>query len=211
MTEADTEKKQARRPEPGTRAWFWEKRVTHLSLWLTPLIPFFTAVYDFVQPAVNTKLSGQQAAAINKAYEFSDHSASTVSRVLVILDNPSLMDRFILAAPMLTATLALVLVSYALWRIEINLAAGGRPFTAKDQKTLSRANVVAAVGWVFVFMATMLTAVWFRKGPAQGFDGFGPDGDGLPLMFLAIIVLVATMERVYKKGKAAYEELEKGV
>lgn len=113
------------------------------------------------------------------------------------------------SAPLVLCALALTAVSRALWRIEVNLA-GNRehPFTDRDQRVV---RVTTAVP--FVVMLLMLAAVLLPVGDLTKHqkDIVVGTQNSVMLTMVCAGVVMASLERIYCRGKHAYEELEKGV
>lgn len=107
---------------------------------------------------------------------------------------------------------ALGFTSYALWRIEINVA-GNRehPFTMKDDKVLGRC------GWAFLFSLLFAIAVnsVLRVLLTDASDTqlrFMDTGENTAvIVFFVGATVTSTMKRIHCKARDAYEELEKGV
>lgn len=198
---------------PGSRSWFWSKRLEHVMLWLAPGGPLLMGAMQLWHPQVNVHLDGEEREAINRVYEMHGAGASTVRDVSVRLDDPSIADRLIAAGPSLLFGALLVFVAYALWRIEINLSATGR-YTPKDGRVLSAASRWLWRGWWFLIAAEIGVSLWWRDVPASG-DWFtrsvGTPFDHASLMTLMITAVVAIIARIYRNGARAYAELEKGV
>jgi hypothetical protein len=111
--------------------------------------------------------------------------------------------------PWVLCSFASVMISYALWRIEVNVA-GNRlhPFTPKDQKVL-RLALASTTG----VMLAMLVINMIHIGGITAEQRTRIDGavNVVMISMLMASVLMASMERIHVKGKQAYDELEKGV
>lgn len=201
-------------PMPGTRGWFWRKRAENLLLIVGPLLPAITAVGAIMTPSVTTPLTDKQSAAINKVYEYAPGAkASTVHDVTVRLDHPGIMDRLVAAGPSLAFAVLLTMLAYALWRIEINMSGNRRPYTEKDQRVFTRALRWVWTGWWVVFGLELLGGLWYHYGPTGGWFRAGAHVplDGLSVVILGLSGIMYVVARMYRTGRKAYEELEKGV
>ena len=86
---------------PGSRSWFWVKRIENMMLWVAPGGPLLMGTMQVVNPSVTVNLNDQQELAVNGVYDMPGRSASTVERVTVYLDDPTIGDRLIAAGPAL--------------------------------------------------------------------------------------------------------------
>jgi hypothetical protein len=197
----------------GSRRWFWRKRAENLLLIAAPLIPAGMAVAALLRPGVETPLTDKQAAAINGAYEYATGKPSTVRTVYVRMDDPSIGDRLVAAGPSLTFAVLLGLLAYALWRIEINMSAGARPYTAKDAQVFRRATRWLWTGWWVVLGTEILGSTWYHYGPSGGWfrSGAHVPMDGVSLAVWGLSGMLAVVGRMYTTGARQYAELEKGV
>ncbi|MEV6401114.1 DUF2975 domain-containing protein [Streptomyces sp. NPDC051907] len=198
------------RLQPGSRSWFWAKRAEHATLFFIPAIPASRGVTEFVRPQASITLTGGQHAELNKTFEASG-APSTVERVIVHLDAPTLAERAAAAGPSLLLAGLLAFVAYALWRIEINMTSGRkqRPFTEKDGRVLGRSAGLLMWGWLVVIVAELAGFGVLRFGSAEVETGLAGIGSDASLVVLGLGVLVGVMARVYRKGAKAYEDLEK--
>lgn len=197
----------------GSRRWFWRKRAENLLLIVGPIIPGATAVGALWRPSLDTPLTDKQAAAINGVYEYAGAKPSSVSDVHVVLDHPGIGDRLVAAGPSLAFTVLLALLAYALWRIEINMSAGSRPYTAKDAQVFRRATRWLWTGWWVVWGLEILGGIWYHYGPSGGWwrAGAHVPMDGLSVIVLGLSGVLAVVTRMYTTGARQYAELEKGV
>lgn len=159
-------------PVVGSRRWFWEMRVVHLSLWLVPLLPL---LYAWKKLGVDAGLP-----------------------VVVFMWTPAV-----------ACTGALAVISYALWRVEVNLAANGaHPFTVKDQNVLSLAAAAPLAPMMLVVLLGLFSVKEMTHAQVQ--DSYDA-GSVILMISLAASVMMASMRRIHCRGRHAYEELEKGV
>lgn len=196
--------------QPGSKGWFWAKRVENLALFLVPSIPAVDAVAEFIAPQATVTLTDVQSDMLNKTFE-AGGSPSTVERVIVELDAPTLAERLASAAPSLLLAGLLAFVAYALWRIEINMTAGKgqRPFTEKDGRILKRSSRFLYWGWFATIAVEAAGFLVLRLGPSDMEWGIPGVSSEASLVILGLAILVGTMARVYYKGSQAYESLEK--
>jgi hypothetical protein len=197
---------------PGSRSWFWAKRVENLALFLGPAIPLGIGVTQLIRPSVTVSLTDKQQAAIDGVYNMPGTDAS-VSRVIVLMDHPGFWDRLVAAGPALLLGLLLALLSYALWRIEINLSANGK-YTDKDTTVLSSASRWLWHGWWFLIAAELTVTWWFRDAPASEHwwiaSATTPFGNA-SLIALVVAGFMGVVARIYRNGAKAYAELERAV
>lgn len=198
---------------PGSRSWFWAKRLENLMLFAGPAVPLALGVAQLIKPSMTVELTDKQADAVDAVYHVGGNEA-TADRVQVFLTDPSVGDRLVAAGPSLLFGLLLAFVAYALWRIEINLSANGK-YTAKDTKVLSLAARWLWTGWWFLIAAELSVAVWFRD--ADGGDAswwqhsVGTPFDQGSLVALILTGFMGVVARIYRNGAKAYAELEKAV
>lgn len=200
-------------PEPGSRSWFWAKRLENMMLWFAPGVPLMVGTWQLASPSVTVALDDKQQAAINGVYDMPGGSASTVERVTIYLDHPGVADRIVAAGPSLLFGALLAFVAYALWRIEINLSATGK-YTPKDGKVLSAATRWLWRGWWALLAAEIAVSVWFRDVPSSDhwyLHSVATPFDNASWMTLVIVAVVGIVARIYRSGARAYAELEKGV
>lgn len=203
----------ARYPEPGSRRWFWRKRADNLLLVVGPLVPAGYALGALLQPDIRTPLTHQQQVAINGVYEYAGSKPSTVYEVVTRIDHPGILDRLVAAGPSLAFAALLGFLAYALWRIEINMSAGTRPYTGKDARVFARAQRWLWTGWWIVFGLELAGSTWYHYGPTGGWfrGGAHVPLDGLSVIILGVSGLLAVVARIYNTGGRAYAELEKAV
>lgn len=198
---------------PGSRSWFWSKRLENMMLWFAPGAPLLVGTLQLIAPAVTVDLGDKDQAAVNGVYDMPGGSASTVERVTVYLDHPGVADRLIAAGPSLVFGMLLAFLAYALWRIEINLSATGK-YTAKDGRVLAAAARWLWRGWFALMAAEIMVAYWFREAPNAEhwwLTSATTPFDTASLMTLMIAVVVGIVARIYRSGARAYAELEKAV
>ncbi len=103
-----------------------------------------------------------------------------------------------------------VLAVYSLWRIEVNVAGNrARPFTERDHKFLHITQAVM-VGAMLLLLFGLLFLKPTHMNAAQE-EVIYSSNTGAMITLLVSGILVSTMARIHGKGKAAYDELEKGV
>lgn len=207
-TTADTTKKQSGWLRPGTRKWFWVKRLENSVLFFMPLLLLKLTVGEFREPGGFLYVQADQEKVIVDTLAVSQ--PADVTSVSLKLVDPSIWDRITASLPLLILTVGMACLCHALWRIEINLTAGGRPYTAKDDKIYKRALLVA--------LAALVGGCFTGALPVFLGDGFPEMSSSLSvslvvgLMMLYGATAAATAaRRMYIKGREAYEELEKGV
>lgn len=187
------------------RKWWWATGFLNTGLFIVPLMPLSLGIQAVMTPTANVKLDGAQQAALNAAFELNDDRATTVRRVVVELDHPSIWDRLLNGGPALLLTGVLILLAYALWRIEVNTTAGPhqRPFTAKDQKFLTlSARSLWCLWWVVAALE-----VFGPKSLHMDRAYVGPVTIG-SLVIFGLALLTSTFVRVYTKGRRAYTDME---
>lgn len=200
--------------EPGSRSWFWAKRVENMMLFAAPAIPLALGIAQLVKPTVTVTLTDKQQAAVDRVYSVPGVGETSVDRVQVHLTDPSVADRLVTAGPALLFGLLIAFMAYALWRIEINLSANGK-YTPKDAKVLSLAARWLWRGWWFLMGAEIAVTIWFRN--ADGGDAawwqhtVGTTFDQASLVTLVLTGFMGVVARIYRNGAKAYAELEKGV
>lgn len=198
---------------PGSRSWFWSKRIEHMMLWIAPGAPLLVGTTQLLRPQVTVTLDGKDRAAINRVYDMPGIDASTVRSVTVRLDDPGIVDRLIAAGPSLLFGALLMFVAYALWRIEINLSATGK-YTPKDGRVLAAASRWLWHGWWFIIASELAIGFWWRDTPGTGtwyLSSVATPFDHASLMTLMITAVVAIITRIYRNGAKAYAELERAV
>jgi hypothetical protein len=199
--------------KPGSRRWFWGKRVDNMLLSVGAMIPLGYGTGALLRPDITTPLTDKQKVAINGVYEYAGAKPSTVYEVVTRFDHPSIGDRLVAAGPCLGFAALLGFLIYALWRIEINMSAGGRPYTEKDARVFARARRWVWSGWWLIFGLETLGGIWYHYGPSGGWFRAGAHVplDGLSVVILGVSGLLAVVARMYTTGARAYAELEKGV
>jgi hypothetical protein len=129
------------------------------------------------------------------------------------VEDPSLLTRATHGVPWVLAAIVVAVFCHALWRIEVNMAADKHPFTDKDAAVFRRAGFIQAVTGLivviggFIVLPSFMLATGKENADVQYIDAiYAP-------MALIIITgaLTMTTDTVYKRGRKAYEELEKGV
>ncbi|MFD7866033.1 hypothetical protein [Streptomyces sp. NPDC059783] len=189
------------------RRWWWLTGLNNLGLLLMPALLLADGVKALITPTADVKLDATQRAALNSGFELTGERATTVRRVVVELDHPSLWDRLLNAAPSLILAGLLLLLAYSLWRIEVNTTAGPhqRPFTEKDERWLSR--TARSLWWLWWLLAA--AEVWGSHALHLGGGALvGPVSQG-SVIVLGLALLVGMFSRVYRKAHQAYSDLEK--
>lgn len=214
MTErVSTEKPQAAdddaEPTSKDRKWWVMTGVANAGLVMVPLFPAIDAVQEFVSPSANVRLSDEQREAAS-ALILEGHPDASLRRGTFVLEDPSIGERLLAAAPSALLAAMMLTIAWALWRIEVNMTAGPhqRPFTEKDGRVLARVSR-SLWAWWFVFLVVEV-AGYTGAVKMLGADGghFGPVGDVTFIIF-GLSLLFAQFARVYRKGRAAYNDLEK--
>lgn len=187
---------------------FWFLTVLrNAGLLVVPALPAMVGVKMLITPTADVRLNDAQRAAVNSGFELTGERATTVRRVVVELDHPSLWDRLTAAGPSLLLAGILLFLAYALWRIEVNTTAGPhqRPFTEKDERYLGRsARWLWWAWWVFVAVEA------FGPMPLHlGNRVWAGELSSGSLIVMGLALLVGVFARVYRKGRRAYSELEK--
>lgn len=200
-------------PRPGSRTWWWSKRTEHLALFVVPAVPLITAVQEFLAPRMMVRAEGSEGERLNGVYEYAPGVASHITNVVVELDAPTLLDRAVFALPSVVFALLLGFVSYALWRVEVNMTGHTRAYTEKDNRVLGRTNAYLVLGWLLVVAMESGASAWFKWQVGDGGGSFpqGVHHDATSLLVLAMCAMLTIMVRVYVRGRRAYEELESGV
>lgn len=209
MTESHKTEQPAETAEPPrqTRGWWVRKAVRDGSPpVLVAALPLINGVLEFIRPTADVKLSGAQRAELNSHFELEGGPATTVRRVVVEVDHVTVWDRLVAAGPSLLLAGLLLLLAYALWRVEVNMTAGPhqRPFTQKDERYLYRTAHWLLSLWVFFAAAELFGGL--ALGVGGGFVGGMSAGS---FVVLGLAVLVRSFARAYRKGRKAYEELER--
>jgi hypothetical protein len=189
------------------RGWWFRTAMNNFGLAIVPALPLGWGVLNFITPTADVKLDGGQRQTVNSAFELTDERATTVRRVVVELDHPSIWDRLVAAGPSLVLAVLLAFLAYALWRIEVNTTAGPhqRPFTEKDERYLKRSGRSLWALWYVLMLVELLGGLALHLG---GEAFVGPVSAG-SLIVLGLATLVTVFARVYRKGSKAYADLEK--
>ena len=200
-------------PRAGTRGWWWLKRLENLPLFAVPCIPLVTAVQEFLAPRMMVRAQGVQGERVNGVYDYAPGVASHVSHLVVRLDAPALVDRVVFALPSVVFAALLAMVSYALWRVEINMTGHTRAYTDKDAQVLGRTDKWLFSGWVAVIALELGASLWFQRQVGDGTSSFpvGIHHDASSLRVRAMVAMMSEMGRVYARGRRAHQELEQGV
>lgn len=113
--------------------------------------------------------------------------------------------------PVLGSAVALGFVSRALWRIEINVT-GNRehPFTERDATVLSRSGWIMLYSLIFTIGSSGVLTTTMELTDAQE-RLLDAAVSVATVTALVAASLTSTMQRIHRKAKHAYEELEKGV
>lgn len=194
----ETTGKARRQPAPvGSRRWFWNQRAEHSSLFAVMLLPLFQAGWSFAHPQFLHHLGDADQDRVAAGYVYERGTGSQATSVWVHVHSPHLGERFVAAAPGLLLAVMFGLVGYALWRIEINLAAGHRLFTPKDRQFLNWAARAFAVA-----TCAILLVLWRPGQFREAFQTMDPFW-----ALLAIGVLLNTMRRIYSRAMTTYDAL----
>jgi len=194
------------RTRTGSRSWFWMKRWDHSVLWLAPVLPLPGGIRQLFSPSLSVQVDDGKRAAMEQALSAQTGTKAEVTRVMFSPASASVMDRFLLAAPSLLLAVTLGIVSYGLWRVEINLSSTGR-YTQKDLRCLTWASYAARVSIILQFALLVVISVRF------GDDAYPGDQFGVMTLFVALMVggVLMVMLRAYRNGAAAWRELQEGV
>lgn len=214
MTERVSTEKPAPAPasaEPTSkeRRWWVFTALRNIGLLLVPAFPAINAVREFRSPSANLRLTDEQREAV-AGLSWEGHADASVRRVTVVLEDPALAERVLAALPSALLALMVLSIAWALWRIEVNMTAGPhqRPFTQKDERVLARVSR-SLLAWWFVFLVVELAGIAGVMTMLEAEGGyFGPVGDVTFIIF-GLSMLFAQFARVYRKGRAAYNDLEK--
>lgn len=212
MSEPATAPPQADKPESAPltskdRKWWVTTGFSHLGLAAIPIMAAWHGIDDFLHPSANLRLTSAQQAAVNSGFHLGHDT--TIHRVVVGLNAPSMLERVTAAAPNLMLAIMVLTLSRALWRIEVNMTAGPhqRPFTEKDQRVLTRVAWSMGVWWL-AFIGVEIGGIFVARHLGVTGGWLGSLGD-VTLGTWGLMLLMATFARVYRKGRDAYTDLEK--
>lgn len=165
-------------------------------------IPIGAAVGAMIKPEVSGKLSGSNA----KALDLPGSLHGTV--VEARLTDPALWERAAAGLPMLSMGLALLVLGYAMYRMDVNMTQHTRPYTDKDHRWLHRADFWVYVGWAVALVANSVLPGLLPS--ANGLD----DVQFVPVLsetwlLLPLTVCTAGLVRLHHAAKGQFEKLEK--
>lgn len=213
-----TERVSTQKPQPAAddaeptskqRSWWVLTGLGNIGLILVPAFPAVDAVREFASPSANVRLTDEQREAVS-GLTLDGHPSASLRRGVFVLDDPSIAERLLAAAPSALLCAMILTIAWALWRIEVNMTAGPhqRPFTEKDERVLTRVSRSLWMWW-FAFLAVEvagITGAIKLLGARGGY--FGPVAD-VTFIVLGLMLLFTQFARVYRKGRAAYNDLEK--
>jgi hypothetical protein len=116
-------------------------------------------------------------------------------------------------APTAIIGAALAYTSYALWRIEVNVAANrAHPITPKDGRVLTKAGKWLVGSGFTALLLSMVAPIALGHHMWHAYRHSIDTGmNSAILIGLLGSAIVSTMGRIHHKARHAYEELEKGV
>jgi hypothetical protein len=137
------------------------------------------------------------------------------------VENPSVGERMMFSLPWIAVAVGAGALAYALWRIEVNMEGGKRPFTQKDEMVYKRATIVQIVlggavmlSFLVIIFYVLIHQVLVQAEPESFEDQFWPIINAMypPLGAIYLVgMFTQTLKRVHTKARAYYEELEEGV
>lgn len=131
--------------------------------------------------------------------------------------NPSTVDRLVFSLPWVGVGVTAAALAYALWRIEVNMEGGKRPFTAKDAAVYKQAMMLQVIVSSIVMMGFLVYMFYAllhmpTKGGVEDRMWSILDAMYAPLAAMYLLLMFTqTMRRTHTKAHEYYEELEKGV
>lgn len=192
----------------GSRKWVAFKAVQNLFLLGAPLVLLWLSVKAFIWPEISVEVEGRYARDVGQVFYYRDGADFTATQVRVLLDDPAFLDRLIVAAPGLAFTVIVGYLSYALWRIEINITGHHRPFTERDAQVLRRATAGVIHGFWGLVVLELLSVAWFTWGATgQAHTAL----DRVSSFALLLGAFLAVLSRIYRKAWRQAAELEQGV
>jgi hypothetical protein len=200
----DAPKKGRRTPAPvDSRRWRWRMRFNHALLFVAPIPPLVGGFFTGGSGSVEVKLNAAQSHAAHIP-GIPGHPAYAIVNV-----HPSWWEGILMGMPGGAVSIGIALTCYAIWRVEINIAAGHHPgyrmFTDKDTRWLKQAASYLASGWIFAAAAELvLPSLLPSASHLEGSISFAP---AMPSSFLLMpmAIVLSAMVRVYLHGKAAYD------
>jgi len=182
MSKAGTkDQPQGWKAEAGSRRWFWQMRLLNFTLWVTPLL---------------TAIVCAQAAGVAG------------------VKDPSVFARMVHVVPWFVVGVVAATFAHALWRIEVNMEGNSaHPYTDKDAAIFNRATWIQAIAGVVVVLGGLGGVPTYMLLTHMK-DSEVLYGDAVygPMVTIALLgMMTKTTQTLYKRGRQAYEELEKGV
>lgn len=184
------------RGEAGSRAWLWKMRAANVGLYAIVSLPFVAGIVEVIKVRAMARIPEEVKIPGVPA------KAHLTDWVLVDLD-AAWWERLPLVVPGFMTTLLFAIVCYAIWRIEVNMAAG-YGFTAKDGAWATRAALIAPFGVVVVGPA----ASALRLAIAERHHVSSLEANGLLGGYFTVFAVAAVMgslARVYRQGSKAYK------
>lgn len=173
-------------PPVGSMKWRFVTSVANLLLVVVPVLLAVTTVRQLMTPKV--------------------YSTSLEVGVMHGVDG-AVWERLLLATPAFCVTAFVGLICYVLWRVEMNLWAGRRPFTEGDTVWLRWVrNIEAAL------LLVAMSSYWLVPPYLPSLDQFSSPQvapvTSDPLLLIIGGLVMASFVRVYHLGKRAYDRQE---
>lgn len=184
-------------PETGSKAWFWRMRRAHWVLWVAPVFPLLDAVAVAYNGLVTYKTSSARQGGLL------GHGSLRAEAYL----DAALWEHLVLATPGVIMTATFGFVCYALWRIRINMGAGQKMFTAKDQKILEVSSGVLLLGVLAAVLAAVLLPLLLPSAAALSAPMIVTSGL-VSTGFLSFSLVLVAFADVYRMARQDYEKLE---
>lgn len=182
--------------EVGSKAWFWKMRRNNWVLWTAPAFPLLDAVSVSLRGALTTRGEKYGTDLFGTGYLRSE-----------VLLHGAFWEHLLLMVPGTVMAGVFGFICYSLWRIRVNVAAGGKTFTIKDQKTLERSPGVLLCGVILAVLAgiaipAVLPSAAALAAPSILLSGLMVTG------FLSFSLVLMAFADVYRLAREDHEKLE---
>lgn len=188
--------------ETGSKKWWWEARVSNAFVFGVSGVPILASAASMWKPGVSGTLTDKSAAALNLPAGV--HGTVVETR----LTDPSLWERFLVGFPLLSVGFALMILAYAMYRMDINMTGHTRPYTKADHKWLHRAYNAVLWGWIIAVFGHDFIPGWLPAADGLSDPRLVPAMDETWLL-LPLLVSVAGVLRLHRQAKGQHEKLEK--
>lgn len=135
--------------------------------------------------------------------------------------HPTVADRLLFSLPWVSVAVSAVALGRALWRIEINMEGGERPFTEKDSQVYASAMRFEMIMSAIVMLTFLVLIFYILIRGLESHAYLAGDKNRLWTTFSAmyppmgamylLMMFTQTLKRTHAKAREYYEELEKGV